>query len=196
MRHLRQRIEEFLEHFQALFEIDGSIPKRFRKLSTSLSKQPKSEANAMIHQPVYFSRNTVQGGDRAMLTNLRDIVSTSQRNNSRDGITGFLIFDKTWFVQILEGDKTQVMETYNRIARDTRHSTATIMNVRDVEARLFPNWTMGGAMRTPEMEEVYLEHGVGSAMDPSRLKSAQIIALALDLQAFEETKRKGQRLAS
>ncbi len=131
-----------------------------------------------------------------MLTNLRDIVSTSQRNNSRDGITGFLIFDKTWFVQILEGDKTQVMETYNRIARDTRHSTATIMNVRDVEARLFPNWTMGGAMRTPEMEEVYLEHGVGSAMDPSRLKSAQIIALALDLQAFEETKRKGQRLAS
>ena len=149
----------------------------------------------MIHQLVYFSRNTVPGGDRAMLTNLRDIVSTSQRNNSRDGITGFLIFDKTWFVQILEGDKGQVTETYNRIARDTRHSTATIMNVRDIQTRLFPNWTMGGAMRTPEMEEVYLEHGIGSAMDPSRLKSSQIVALALDLQAFEETKRKGQRLA-
>ena len=40
----------------------------------------------MIHQLVYFSRNTVQGGDRAMLTNLREIVSASQRNNSRDGI--------------------------------------------------------------------------------------------------------------
>ena len=153
-------------------------------------------ATSMIHQLVYYSRNTVQGGDRAMLTNLREIVSASQRNNSRDGITGFLIFDKTWFVQILEGDKAQVTETYNRIARDTRHSAATIMNVRDIEARLFPNWTMGGAMRTPEMEELYLEHGIGSTMDPSRLKSTQIVALALDLQAFEQAKRQGQRIAS
>lgn len=79
----------------------------------------------MIHQLVYYSRNTVQGGDRAMLINLREIVSASQRNNSRDGVTGFLIFDKTWFVQILEGDKAQVTETYTRIARDTRHSAAT-----------------------------------------------------------------------
>lgn len=150
----------------------------------------------MIHQLVYYSRNTVQGDSRSMLTNLREIVSASQRNNSRDGITGFLIFDKTWFVQILEGDKAQVTQTYTRIARDARHSTATIMNVRDVAGRLFPNWTMGGAMRTPEMEEVYLEHGIGSSMEPSRLKSPQIIALALDLQAFEEAKRKGQRLAS
>ncbi|MDR7037805.1 hypothetical protein J2X36_002556 [Methylobacterium sp. BE186] len=150
----------------------------------------------MIHQLVYYSRNTVPGGDRAMLTNLREIVSASQRNNGRDGITGFLIFDKTWFVQILEGDRAKVTETYNRIARDTRHSGTTIINVRDVEARLFPNWTMGGAMRTPEVQEVYLQHGIGSAMDPVRLKSTQIVALALDLQAFEKAKRQGQRLAS
>lgn len=58
----------------------------------------------MIHQLVYYSRNTVPGGDRAMLTNLREIVSVSQRNNSRDGVTGFLIFDKTWFIQVLEGE--------------------------------------------------------------------------------------------
>ncbi|GJE42266.1 BLUF domain-containing protein [Methylobacterium soli] len=149
----------------------------------------------MIHQLVYFSRNTVPGGDRAMLTNLREIVSASQRNNSRDGITGFLIFDKTWFVQILEGERARVTETYNRIARDTRHTSTTIMNVRDVEVRLFPNWTMGGAMRTPEMQEVYLQHGIGTEMDPARLKSTQLVALALDLQAFEQAKRQSQRLA-
>ncbi|GEL43239.1 hypothetical protein MEX01_38300 [Methylorubrum extorquens] len=150
----------------------------------------------VIHQLVYYSRNTVPGGDRAMLTNLREIVSASQRNNSHNGITGFLIFDKTWFVQILEGDRSKVTETYNRIARDARHSTATIMSVRDVEGRLFPNWTMGGAMRTPEMQEVYLQHGIGSEMNPATLKSAQVVALALDLQAFEQAKRQGQRLAS
>jgi hypothetical protein len=127
---------------------------------------------------------------------MREILSASQRNNSRDGITGFLIFDKTWFVQILEGERSQVTQTYTRIARDTRHSTATIINVRDVQDRLFPNWTMGGAMRTPEVQEVYLQHGFGGALEPSRLKSDQIIRLALDLQAFEVDRRQGQRLAS
>lgn len=150
----------------------------------------------MIHQLVYYSRNTVPGGDRQMLTNLREIVSVSQRNNSRDGITGFLIFDKTWFVQILEGEKATVIQTYQRIERDQRHTTATILNVRDIQARSFPNWTMGGAMRTPEMEEVYLQHGIGGAIEPGRLKSTQVLALALDLQAFEQAKRAGQRLAS
>ncbi|GJE35944.1 hypothetical protein LDDCCGHA_6165 [Methylobacterium oxalidis] len=150
----------------------------------------------MIHQLVYYSRNTVPGGDRAMLTNMREILSVSQRNNSRDGITGFLIFDKTHFVQILEGDRAKVTETYTRIARDSRHSAAAIINVRDVEARLFPNWTMGGAMRTPEVQEVYLQHGFGGPLEPSRLKSEQIIRLALDLQAFEVSRRQGQRLAS
>lgn len=150
----------------------------------------------MIHQIVYYSRNTVLGDGRAMLTNIREILSASQRNNSRDVITGFLIFDKTWFVQILEGERAQVTGTYNRTAKDTRHSTATIMNVRDVQARLFPNWTMSGAMRTPEVQEVYLQHGFGSPLEPSRLKSDQIIRLALDLQAFEIDRRQGQRLAS
>ena len=150
----------------------------------------------MIHQLVYYSRNTVPGDSRAMLTNMREILTASQRNNSRDGITGFLIFDKTWFVQILEGERAQVMETYNRIERDTRHSGTVVINVRDVPARLFPNWTMGGAMRTPEVQEVYLQHGFGGPLEPARLKSDQIIQLALDLQEFEATRRQGQRIAS
>ena len=150
----------------------------------------------MIHQLVYYSRSTVPGGDRAMLTNMRDILSASQRNNGRDGITGFLIFDKTWFVQILEGERNKVTETYNRIARDPRHSAASIINLRDVTARLFPNWTMGGAMRTPEVQEIYLLHGFGSSLEPSRMKSDQVIRLALDLQAFEVDRRQGQRIAS
>lgn len=149
----------------------------------------------MIHQLVYYSRNTVPGGDRAMLTNMREILSASQRNNSRDGITGFLIFDTTWFVQILEGERAKVQQTYDRIARDPRHTAATILNVRDVPARHFPNWTMGGAMRTPEVQEVYLQHGVGGPLDPARLKSDQVVNLALDLQAFEVNRRQAQKLA-
>ena len=53
-----------------------------------------------------------------------------------------------------------------------------------------------GAMRTPEVQEVYLQHGFGGPLDPVRLKSEQIVNLALDLQAFEVNRRQGQKLAS
>lgn len=149
----------------------------------------------MIHQLVYFSRNTVPGDDRAMLTNLREILAVAQRNNVRDGITGFLIFDKTWFFQILEGERLKVTETYTRIARDTRHSGASIMNARDVTDRSFPDWSMGGAMRSVDVQEIYLQHGIGSSMDPSKLNSAKVLHLAMDLQAFDVAKRQGQRRA-
>lgn len=143
----------------------------------------------MVYQLIYYSRNTVDGSDREMLTNLREILAKSQHNNSRDGITGYLIFDKTWFIQILEGDRDAVTTTYRRIATDPRHSSASILNTRDVKDRLFPNWTMAGALRTPEMQEVYLEHGIGGAIDPTRLTSDQVVRLALDLHQFEQSKR-------
>lgn len=150
----------------------------------------------MIHQLVYYSRNTVPGDDRAMLKNMREILAASQRNNTRDGITGFLIFDKTFFVQILEGEKAKVKETYDRIAADTRHNGTVVMNVRDVPMRSFPNWSMGGALRSPEVQEVYLENGIGGDLDPSKLKAEQILRLALDLQAFDTNKRQSLRAAS
>ena len=130
-----------------------------------------------------------------MLTNMREILSASQRNNSRDGITGFLIFDKTWFVQILEGERAQVTETYTRIAtghaahEQQRSSTCAIS--RRGCSRTGP-WVARCAR--PRSRRSICSTG-SDRTGPARLKSAQIVALALDLQAFEQAKRQSQRLA-
>ena len=55
-----------------------------------------------FHHLIYFSRNSVGGDDRAHINHLRDILSASQRNNRRQGITGYLIYDKHWFLQVLK----------------------------------------------------------------------------------------------
>lgn len=144
---------------------------------------------AVLHQLLYFSKSTIKGGDREMLAQLRDIVSSAQRNNACAGITGFLLFDKVWFVQVLEGERANVSDIYGRIAIDRRHSGLHIVNVRDIAQRSFPNWTMGSALRTPDVQEVYLRHGIGGHLDPARIPSTTILDLALDLQAFEEAKR-------
>ena len=149
-----------------------------------------------LHQLVYFSRNAIQGDDRALLQSLRDVVGVSLRNNRREGITGFLIFDKLWFLQILEGERQTVFDTLRRIERDRRHQFLRLVQTREIAARDFPDWAMGGSMRSPEVQGIYLQHGIGGALDPSKLRAPTILSLALCLQAYEAERRSAQRAAS
>ncbi|HEY8383671.1 MAG TPA: BLUF domain-containing protein [Microvirga sp.] len=148
-----------------------------------------------LHQLIYFSRNTVAGDDRALLQHLREIIAVSQRNNQRDGITGYLVFDKTWFLQILEGERNQIFSTYRRIEGDPRHAQVTLVQTREVLQRSFPSWTMGGSMRTPEKQEIYLRYGIGSQIDPKKLTGGDILGLAVDLQNLEQAQKSAQRMA-
>lgn len=88
-----------------------------------------------LTQLVYHSRNRAVG---SKLDLLRAILMASRRNNARDEITGFLIFDQAWFFQILEGGRARVLSAYERIQKDPRHADVTLMSMRDVGARSFP----------------------------------------------------------
>jgi hypothetical protein len=151
------------------------------------------EVSMAVFQLAYYSRNRIAGDDRALLAGLRQVLSVSQANNGRDGITGYLIFDKTWFVQILEGTSDAVTRTYNRIQSDSRHEGVVTIGQREVRNRSFPQWSMGGSMLTPDKREIYLRHGVGGALDPTKLTRPSIIALAMDLQDYELAQKRGLR---
>jgi hypothetical protein len=146
-----------------------------------------------LHQLVYYSRNNVGGDDRAHIQHLRDILSVSQRNNRREEITGYLIYDKRWFLQILEGKRARIFSTYERIQNDVRHGGLTLVKTGPLLQRSFPSWDMGGSMRTPEKQEIFLRYGIASQIDPKRLSGGAILGLALDLQSFEERERAALR---
>ncbi|MDE0969900.1 MAG: BLUF domain-containing protein [Octadecabacter sp.] len=79
-------------------------------------------------------------------TTLEDILSIlkiSRYNNSRDNISGLLIYDKEIFLQALEGDRSAVERCYERIIRDARHGAPYIVWQGDLKKRLFPMWSMG-----------------------------------------------------
>lgn len=148
-----------------------------------------------LHQLIYYSRNTISGDDRVLLQELRDIIKVSQRNNQREDITGYLIFDKTWFLQILEGERDRIFSTYMRIQKDPRHGSVNLVQTREVLGRSFPQWTMGGSMRTPEKQEIYLRYGIGAQIEPAKLTGGTILSLALDLQEHEVAQKAAQRKA-
>ncbi|MBP2160011.1 MULTISPECIES: BLUF domain-containing protein [Asticcacaulis] len=143
----------------------------------------------MVYQLIYRSRYT---GAQGSLSTVREILTASQRNNSRHGITGFLIFDKTSFLQVLEGDAPVVLETYERIKADERHADLSVIAASEVDARAFPDWAMGGFLRSPEVQPIYMRHGLDKGMDPKDLKAETVIGLAHDLMAFEAQRHGGR----
>ncbi|WP_369794470.1 BLUF domain-containing protein [Asticcacaulis sp. AC466] len=100
---------------------------------------PSSSRNAMF-QLIYHSRYTISTSG---LNTIRNILSASETNNYRNGVTGFLIFDKSSFVQVLEGERGMVEDTYLRICNDPRLSGmgyGGLHRIAGSERNLRPSW--------------------------------------------------------
>lgn len=75
---------------------------------------------------------------------MREILLVSHRRNAADGITGMLISNGVWFVQVLEGDEAAVEACYARIEKDARHHRPTVRLRKPVPERAFSRWSMCG----------------------------------------------------
>ena len=73
---------------------------------------------------------------------LTGILLEARENNAKNGITGSLICREDIFLQLLEGQRDSVTETFARIARDERHVDVTELFCRSIDRRLFPEWSM------------------------------------------------------
>lgn len=73
---------------------------------------------------------------------LNQILSAARRNNLRDGITGSLICRADLYLQMLEGPRSAVTATFNRIMADDRHLDVVLIGCGDAKTRLFPDWHM------------------------------------------------------
>jgi len=144
----------------------------------------------MLTRLVYHSENhlgakrAIAGGSKlGMIDDLNVILAASQRNNEKAGVTGALLFDTVWFIQILEGERDAVSAVLRRIMGDERHDALTVMDCRPVEARLFGNWWMGLGMLRGDNGALFARHGLGARLDPRQMSGDQAVALARDLAA-------------
>jgi hypothetical protein len=75
-------------------------------------------------------------------SNLEDIETTSREWNARNDVTGFLVFNGTHFLQLIEGAETVIDELAERVRRDPRHTGFAIRDRQKVERRSFPDWPL------------------------------------------------------
>lgn len=77
------------------------------------------------------------------------LLAQAREVNARMGVTGLLLYapgfegESGTFVQLLEGERSDVQALYVKIIRDPRHKDCTLIKEGDLYQRRFADWTMG-----------------------------------------------------
>lgn len=110
-----------------------------------------------MEQLVYSS---IAAGDLSQ-AEVFDIIQTSARNNPARQVTGFLIFAKDRFLQLIEGPGEALDLLLAQLAQDRRHRDIAVLSRHPITDRSFPTWRM-------------------KRIDPAAVRPAQLLA---DLRA-------------
>lgn len=73
---------------------------------------------------------------------IEDILDTSESWNAAHEITGALIFTSRFFMQILEGPRSEVEFIFAKIREDERHRSVKTIAAHATDERLFGDWSM------------------------------------------------------
>ncbi|WP_297797916.1 BLUF domain-containing protein [uncultured Eudoraea sp.] len=76
------------------------------------------------------------------ITEIEDIITQAKKFNSAHEISGCLIYNKGYFLQVLEGEKQLVTSLINSIKLDDRHDHFTILSEGETNERTFKEWSM------------------------------------------------------
>jgi len=74
---------------------------------------------------------------------LTNLLEQARSRNLKQNVTGMLIYDNATFMQVLEGDISDVHEIYESIRKDPRNTGVVKLAENEIIARDFPDWTMG-----------------------------------------------------
>ncbi len=130
---------------------------------------------------VYISENQIDPAQGSVVKQLTGILQASKRNNERLGITGALVFDDMWFLQVLEGERRAVWRQFERIGHDERHANVLLIEMKEVERRVFGNWWMGLATRNAATELLFKPFTVNGRLAAEAMSAAAILALTVAL---------------
>ncbi len=114
---------------------------------------------------------------------LNDILETSRKHNTKHGITGVLVATSDSFIQVLEGGRAQVSETYNAITQDKRHSDVTLLSFEEITQRSFEGWSMGEVTIGQLNPSVLLKHSATLHIDPFGMSGEAVLSLLKDVVA-------------
>ena len=92
---------------------------------------------------------------------------------------------ESFFLQILEGQRKLVCETYHSISKDPRHEDVQLISFSGESKRLFSEWSMAYCGDTKKNRKEILTHNINDEFNPTQMSPESILNLILALEFNE-----------
>lgn len=114
-------------------------------------------------------------------TDIEDILLKARGKNEELNVTGMLCFNRKYFLQCLEGSRTNVNLTYHKILNDQRHTRIVMLDYKEIVSREFSEWSMGYMPESSLTRPINLRYSGASDFDPYGMsgESAHHMMIAL-----------------
>lgn len=106
------------------------------------------------------------------------ILSTAQKHNRLNGITGVLCQGRGLYLQVLEGERSAVNRLYARLVADSRHQDVEMLHLEEITQRRYADWSMALVSLSADDSMVRMKH---PEFDPYTASGALVIALVDEL---------------
>jgi hypothetical protein len=110
----------------------------------NVGSEETSRTISMLHQLVYSSAPA----QNFMQSHLHMILRHARQKNKLRNVTGLLVFVDNTFLQVLEGEETEVKNVFDKIKSDHRHKDIKLLSDSPIQTRAFENWEMAYATTT------------------------------------------------
>jgi hypothetical protein len=109
------------------------------------------------------------------------LVDRACASNAEAGITGALLYYRSRFIQVLEGEQADVEMLLSRISQDLRHHDMTVVHRGAASERVFGKWSMREVLAGRENEPVVEDflHRLSDQRDDSTWRTAVALMLRL-----------------
>jgi Sensors of blue-light using FAD len=131
-----------------------------------------------MHRILYTSSRRDDTDQLGQSSDFACIGEHAARKNTMLHITGFLICTPTWYAQILEGEKSRLLNLIEVIAADTRHSNLTMLDTHPMTAPMFSNWSMAWRHQSISNRILFLERDLVQVEQPTLIQTSELYDLA------------------
>lgn len=104
--------------------------------------------------------------DRTNSGAVQKILTTAKKNNDKHDLTGLLVFNSKYYLQVIEGGRVAVSALLGNLFSDDRHCEMVVLGVEQVDQRAFPNWSMEFIAASRASRQTMLRHGATRDFSP------------------------------
>ena len=91
---------------------------------------------------MYVSRIVDEDNGGTIASGLSSIYDVAQKENNKHSVTGVFCCRSGHYIQVIEGDESDVDQLFNNITLDNRHHEVTTLFDMPITERSFSSWDM------------------------------------------------------